>query len=452
LTLGLISIVLISAVSVLFQLPVAQTSPQLIAYRVSGRTNLGSPGSESFWGQIPWVNVSLSANLQGVPTSGITPYVAVKAAWNGTDFILLARWQSPEPASGAWSAAAAALYPPASGPGLFRVIELTPGTSYRVESNYTGYVSVVNGKSMVGRILFNYSGITLLAPNDTQIYVLQNGTILFYHSPRPMEYLFDQDGMFYGYYVNSTWYYPDRFAVMWYMGAESSPMDCMNIGGKFPGQLYDGVRIKDAGGSLSAGPASIWMWVSGATWNSSGDPAFAADLWQNTSATGLPYVDQGNHGFAVPLFTNQTNIYEVDTAGIWYSPVTSSGLNGSLYYVWTGASWSSGYWTLEIVRPMSVPSGWGKWMPELQPGHEYDVAFAVWQGRGGETLFDKSITSSFLTLYISNQSYTTTTSSTSSVSTSTTYSPLSSVSFTVTIIGLVVALVVLALLYVVFRK
>jgi len=91
-------------------------------------------------------------------------------------------------------------------------------------------------------------------------------------------------------------------------------------------------------------------------------------------------------------------------------------------------------------------------MPELQPGHEYDVAFAVWQGRGGETLFDKSITSSFLTLYISNQSYTTTTSSTSSVSTSTTYSPLSSVSFTVTIIGLVVALVVLALLYVVFRK
>gem|GEM_PF-3691096 len=69
------------------------------------------------------------------------------------------------------------------------------------------------------------------------------------------------------------------------------------------------------------------------------------------------------------------------------------------------------------------------------------MAFAVWQGKAGETLFDKSITSNFLTLYISSSAPTV---PTSTITLSTTDE--------VTIVGLVVALVVLALFYVVFRK
>jgi len=430
----------LSFTAVLVGVPLAQTSPQITAYRVHGSLNLGDPGSESFWNSIPWTNVSLTANLNGVPTSGITPYVLVKAAWNGSDLVVLMKWPDQNPAFNAWSAAAASLYPPASGPGLFRIMELTHGVTYTIEKNYTDYYTILNGTQIPGRLVLNYSGVAVLpTPNDTQIQVLGNGTILLYHSPRPMEYLLDQDSMFYGYYVNSTWYYPDRAAIMWYMGSETSPMDCMNIGGKFPGQVYDGVKVTQAGGSLSAGPASLWMWVSGATWNSSQDPAFRAGLWTNTSLTGLNYT--GNHGFAVPLYTNQTNIYEVDTAGIWYSPVASSGLEGSLFYIWTGASWSNGTWTVEFARPMAIPTSLAQYEPNFTAGHSYDVAFAVWQGKAGETLFDKSITSNFLTLYISSSAPTV---PTSTITLSTTDE--------VTIVGLVVALVVLALLYVVFRK
>lgn len=461
--------------SVFVELPMAQTSPQIVAYKVTGTPNLGNPGSEQFWSNIPWTNLSLTANLAGVPTSGLTPYVLVKAAWNGTDVIVLEKFPVKEPAVKVWSTAAAGLDPAASGPGLFRIIELTPGVTYTVEKNYTNYVSIINGQKVQGRIVFNYSGIALLpALNNTQIQVTQNGTILLYHSLRGMEYLLDQDSMFYGYYVNSTWYYPDRAAIMWYMGAETNPADCMNIGGKFPGQVFDGVTIPKSGGSLSSGPASIWMWTSGATWNSSQDPAFASNLWLNTSLTGLSYKDQGNHGFAVPLYTNQTNIYEVDTAGIWYAPVQGSGLNGSLYYIWTGANYSGGYWTVEYVRPLTVPADLSQYMPNITPGHVYDVAFAVWQGKEGETLFDKSITSSFVTLEVSNSTAPTTSTtistspspatSSTSPSTSTPMNgsssalPSSSVSSSsgiasdVVIIGVVIGIVVLAILYVVYRR
>ncbi|MCH4816871.1 MULTISPECIES: ethylbenzene dehydrogenase-related protein, partial [Sulfolobaceae] len=178
-----------------------------------------------------------------------------------------------------------------------------------------------------------------------------------------------------------------------------------------------------AGGSLQqqGGAANIWMWVSGATWNNKTyDPAFAANLWNNESLTGLPYTDPGNQGFAVPLYTNNTNMYEVDTAGIWYAPVASSGLNGSLFFVKTGATYSNGFWTVEYVRPLQVPQAYAQWMPNFTVGNTYYVAFAVWQGKLGETLFDKSITSGFLQFTLSNSAPTTTSSTTTTSTTTTT--------------------------------
>ena len=448
----------------LASVPMAQTTPQVVAYKITGTANLSAPGTEQFWSNIAWDNISLTANIPQAPTSGITHYVLVKAAWNGTDLMILMRWYAPSPAYGAWSAAAGALYPPASGPGLFRLIELTPGTTYYMNTSYSNYYAVVNGVPKSGRLILNYSGITLPTPNGTQIEVLSNGTIILYHSLRPMEDLLYNNGMFYGYYTNSTWYYPDRAAIMWYMGTVIPPTsDCMNIGGKFPGQTFDGFTLKDAGGSLQqqGGAANIWMWVSGATWaNKTYDPAFATNLWQNESLTGLPYIDPGNQGFAVPLYTNNTDMYEVDTAGIWYAPVSSSGLNGSLFFVKTGATYSDGYWTVEYVRPLAVPQAYAQWMPNFTVGNTYYVAFAVWQGKLGETLFDKSITSGFLqfTLSTSPPSQTTTTTSTSTNTTtmtppsSTTTSTVSNVTLDVTVVGAVVAMIALVALYVVFRR
>ncbi|MEM0208910.1 cytochrome b558/566 subunit A [Metallosphaera sp.] len=444
--------------------PMAQTTPQIVAYKISGSANLSAPGTESFWSKIPWDNISLTANIPQAPTSGITHYVLVKTAWNGTDLMVLMSWPAPDPAFGAWSAAAGALYPAASGPGLFRQILLTPGVTYSLNKSFSNYYAIINGKQEQGRLILNYSGITLPTPNMTQIQVLPNGSIILYHSLRPMEDLLYNNGMFYGYYTNNTWYYPDRAAIMWYMGSVIPPTtDCMNLGGKVPGQEFDGFTLKDAGGSLQqqGGAANIWMWVSGATWNNKTyDPAFAANLWNNESLTGLPYTDPGNQGFAVPLYTNNTNMYEVDTAGIWYAPVASSGLNGSLFFVKTGATYSNGFWTVEYVRPLQVPQAYAQWMPNFTVGNTYYVAFAVWQGKLGETLFDKSITSGFLQFTLSNSAPTTTSSTTTTSTTTTTSNTTSTtipsngngVALDATIIGAVVAIIVLVSLYVVFRR
>ncbi len=455
----LLAIFLLSVVFALENVSLAQTSPQVPVYKVVGSADLSNPGSASYWSQIPWINISLTANIPNAPTSGLTHYLLVKAAWNGSWIFILEEWPAPEPAFNAWSAAAAALYPNASGPGLFRIIELTPGTTYTVEKNYTDYVSIVNGKEETGRLVLNYSGILLPAPNNTQITVLPNGTILLWHSLRPMEDLLYSDGMFYGYYTNSTWYYPDRAAIMWYLGSGTPTKDGMNIGGKYPGQSFDGVTFNEAGGSLvqQGGSANIWMWVSGATWNNATyDPAFKANLWENESLTGLPYVDPGDHGFAVPLYTNNTNMFEVDTSGIWYTPVKSSGLNGSLFFIWTGAKYENGSWVVEFARPLAVPSQYQPFMPNITVGNTYYVAFAVWQGRLGETLFDKSITSSFLTLELVTTPPTTTSTATSTAtSTSTAVSVTSSIppaTLYVTVVGIVIAIVALVMLYVVFRR
>lgn len=451
----------VSVFAMFFQIPYAQTSPTIVAYKVVGTSNLGNPGSESFWSKIPWVNLSLTANIPNAPTSGLVKYVLVKAAWNGTDLFILEEWQSPSPAYGAWSDSAAAIYPEATGPDTFRIIELTPGVTYKLLTNYTNYVSIINGKTETGRLLLNYSGITLPLPNDTQIQTLPNGTILLYHSPRPLEDLLYSDGMFYGYYVNSTWYYPDRAAIMWYLGTGVPSQDCMNLGGKVPDQTYDGFTLKYAGGSMAESgiATNIWMWVTGATWNSTNDPAFKVNLWQNTSLTGLSYTDPHNHGFAVPLYSNNTNLYEVDTAGIWYTPVKSSGLNGSLFYIWTGATWENGTWVLEWVYPLNVPSDYLPYFVNITANKIYYVAFAVWQGTEGETAFDKSISPSFVTLELVNQAPpTSTTTSTTSPMVSTT-SPATTtiveIPFTdivVTIAGVIVAIVAVAILALLYRK
>lgn len=155
-------------------------------------------------------------------------------------------------------------------------------------------------------------------------------------------------------------------------------------------------------------------------------------------------------------------MYEVDTAGIWYAPVASSGLNGSLFFVKTGATYSNGFWTVEYVRPLQVPQAYAQWMPNFTVGNTYYVAFAVWQGKLGETLFDKSITSGFLQFTLSNSAPTTTTTTTTTTSntttttnttsTTSTSSSVGNVTLDVTVVGVIVAIIALLALYVVFRR
>jgi Ethylbenzene dehydrogenase. len=91
--------VLLGLLAVLHSVPLAQTPSGLVAYRVIGSANLANPGSESFWNNIPWFNVTLSPTLSGVPTSGLVPYVEAKAAYNGDYIFILVKWPDNNPST-----------------------------------------------------------------------------------------------------------------------------------------------------------------------------------------------------------------------------------------------------------------------------------------------------------------------------------------------------------------
>lgn len=116
----------------------------------------------------------------------------------------------------------------------------------------------------------------------------------------------------------------------------------------------------------------------------------------------------------------------------------------SLFFIWTGATYSNGYWTVEYARPLSVPLNYANWMPNITTGKTYYVAFAVWQGKLGETLFDKSMTPSFMTLQLVTTPPTSTTSTTTTSTVSTSTSPsIPSATVDVTVAGAIIAILAL---------
>lgn len=93
---------------------------------------------------------------------------------------------------------------------------------------------------------------------------------------------------------------------------------------------------------------------------------------------------------------------------------------------------------MEFVRPLSAP------MPDtinLVPGQTYDVAFAVWIGKAGETSWDKSISPSFIPLTIST-----------SPPPSHAVSAIPTAVLTVAVIGIVIAVVAIGLVYYSIRR
>ena len=137
------------------------------------------------------------------------------------------------------------------------------------------------------------------------------------------------------------------------------------------------------------------------------------------------------HGFFINLFTNQTGLYDVGDGGIWYPNAT--GPEPGYFDGYTGAVYENGYWIVEFVRPLQSP------MPDtvnLVPGNTYDVAFAVWIGKAGETTWDKSISPSFIPLTIST-----------SPPPKPSVSAIPSTVVTVAAIGIVIAIVAIGLVY-----
>ena len=424
-------VIVIGALSLILPIPLAQAPSGIVAYKVVGSANLAAPGTEPFWKEIPAYNVSLVPNLStqmipisyNVPTSGLVPYVLVKAAWNGTDIFILMEWPDPYGPSYAGPAAIA-------GPGHWPVVYNPNGP-------------------------LNMTFLKLLTSTFHKKYFVINASYaVIKGSPRPMEYILAYVAphygvYFYGYYVNLTTghYYPDRAAIMWYMGSQQSPSDCMNIGGphpnyKIPGELgqlaqaYLGSNVEPyTGGSLSSGAANIWEWIAGATDpNGANFKYFTNVTWDVENGIDQAAAEQfasNPHGFFLNLFVNQTGLYDVGDGGIWYPNAT--GPEPGYFSGYTGAVYENGYWIVEFVRPLSAP------MPDtinLVPGQTYDVAFAVWIGKAGETSWDKSISPSFIPLTIST-----------SPPPTHAVSAIPTAVLTVAVIGIVVAIIAIGLIY-----
>ncbi len=323
--------ILVAAVSIIgftgfINIASAQSTNTIISYSVTGSPNWTAPGTEPFWKNIPWTPVSL---IESVTGGGHTPMISVKSAHTNSEIFMLLTWQDSNP-------------------------------SYLGSSAF-GFntVAVLEGKNSTGYYYIN-------GPNRTQEQqAVDNGTLV-------------------GLFHNSTFYYPDRAAIMWSLGATS---DCMNLGKN--------------GGSLSTGAANIWEWEFGAMDNSSRDPAWS--LWSNTTATGTNSIP--THSFALNLFSNQTNLYQVGIGGNtfanWYNPVPGT-VNVDPYIVWTAANYSDGNWTVEYVRSFTTPSQLSNYEVQISQGQSYNIAFAVWQGYQGESAFVKSIAPTFYTLSISS--------------------------------------------------
>jgi len=329
-----IIIPIISALLVIISIPSIfgqqnSQAPSIISYNIVGSPNFENPGNESFWSNIPWTNLSLSATVTG---GGHTSFIDVKSAHNSTAIFILEQWSDLHP-------------------------------------------------SFKGSSAFGFNTVPILVGK------LSNGSYYYINGPsRAQEAEAYNNGTLIGFYHNSTFYYPDRAAIMWSLGASS---DCM--------------EISSNGGALGTGPANIWEWEFGATDNSSNDPAWP--LWTNTTATGTPI--KPTHSFAINLFTNQTNLYQVGIGGniyaAWYNPVPGTiGINP--FNVWTAAKWYNGHWTLEFVRNFTTNEQLKNYEVQLSVNQTYDVAFAIWQGYQGESAFIKSYTPTFQTIYISSQS------------------------------------------------
>lgn len=445
-------VVIIGALSLFLPIPLAQAPSGIVAYKVVGSANLAAPGTEPFWSEIPAYNVSLVPNLSpqmlpisySVPTSGLVPYISVKAAWNGTDIFILMEWPDPYGPSYVGPAAIA-------GPGHWPLVYNPNGP-------------------------LNMTFLQLLTSTFHKKYFVINASYaVIKGSPRPMEYILAYMAphygvYFYGYYVNLTsgHYYPDRVAIMWYMGSQQNPSDCMNIGGphpgyKIPGQLgqlaqaYLGSNVEqNTGGSLSSGAANIWEWIAGATDpNGANFNYFTNATWDVENGIDMAAAEQfasHPHGFFINLFDNQTGLYDVGDGGIWYPNAT--GPEPGYFSGYTGAVYKNGYWIVEFVRPLSAPM---PYTVNLTPGQTYDVAFAVWIGKAGETSWDKSISPSFIPLTISTSppmttTTTPTTTTSTTAATSTSPSAIPTAVLTVAAIGVVIAVIAIGLIYYSIRR
>lgn len=187
-------------------------------------------------------------------------------------------------------------------------------------------------------------------------------------------------------YYNATYYYQDRAALLWFLpqsiGRDQTPR-----------------MVLGSAGNLTGGAGEIWHWQSNPTDNNPLDTAFPGGY---TDTTGKPIYPADNLSFAEDDYTNATGFFTVP--GNFGRPAVPNLVpEADPFLIHVGSRYDnvSKTWTVEMVRSFTTPLT-APYCVQLAAGATYYVAFAIWNGRLGESAAYKSV-SLWYTLTVSNQ-------------------------------------------------
>jgi cytochrome b558/566 subunit A len=151
-------------------------------------------------------------------------------------------------------------------------------------------------------------------------------------------------------------------------------------------------------GALTGGAAEIWHWQSVPTDNNPNDPDFPGGY---TNPSGTPIFPADNVSYAEDDYTNASGFYVI--AGSFGADSPNLDPYADPYIVHAGNYFSDANktWTVEMVRTFATSEA-SQYRAQLATGSNYYVAFAIWNGKLGESAHVKSV-SQWYSLMISDQ-------------------------------------------------
>ena len=206
-----------------------------------------------------------------------------------------------------------------------------------------------------------------------ELYSLPNGTLV----PLSSDVTGNVTQLFY----NSTYYYQDRAAMLWFIGGSRQQSPLMELG---------------SNGAITGGAADIWHWQSVPTDNNPNDPAFPGGY---TDPTGRAIYPNDNMSFAEDDYTNMTGFFV--TAGNFGADAPNLDPYADPFVIHAGNAFSDSNktWSVEMVRSFTTADP--QFQVQLKAGATYYSAFAIWNGRLGESAHIKSV-SQWYTITISD--------------------------------------------------
>ncbi|MCI2415339.1 MAG: ethylbenzene dehydrogenase [Candidatus Aramenus sp.] len=450
------------------------SSSTITAYYVpNAHLDEGLPGQEAFWQTIPWTAVPLVPTVP-VPDgiSGHTKTVYVKAAWTYVDgvpyiFILMKApvvgyesWLAcPEttPDGKIWApfafegpvgwwdvnvsfsysnqSVANVSYLPAS-----EVVQYPPGTALAnpvqiIVLNESGKLvgevmgaTLPNGEPLnngqpviLSHLYLNYSGKIITSLSQFLSMGLNDTT---WAQSAYNEFYPEDTAGYVSLFYNSTFMYPERFAIMWLLGGV--PNDWTQI-------AYTPHMMPGTTGALSAGQAEVWVLNNNPRANNTQDSGYPgptlfsrnspppykhypqykdplnlgylqnqgilADMYTNGSSLyyiggipfmGFPYINTKYVStWQFMQFVAGTNTTPINVTALWNPSVVATGF--TFYNTPTGPWMKAEFARTFTTYGVSGGQGESRYQIQLQPGHTYWVAFAVFQGGAGESVDFKSI-------------------------------------------------------------